>query len=261
MSPKTFRVEHIFLNGEQYEYEWHVGGVKRLNLRIRPDGSIRVSTPLGVSTAQREQFLQANAPAIVRAVQRAKQKQAKQVDERSGKITHLGREIFVRVISAPPGQRKKAVCKVDDDQMPTELVVSVKGQQEEQEQRLLVDKAVREWEKGRLVSWVRACHQATILDLFSDFSRRRGEPMHSFVLNPTEFRVRDMKSRWASCNTKTGVLSFYRGLIRFPASCIEYVLVHEFAHFLQPDHSPAFHALMTELMPDWRQRRKQLNQR
>jgi predicted metal-dependent hydrolase len=37
------------------------------------------------------------------------------------------------------------------------------------------------------------------------------------------------------------------------------VVMHEFTHFIQPDHSTAFHALMTTLMPDWKERKKRLN--
>ena len=57
-----------------------------------------------------------------------------------------------------------------------------------------------------------------------------------------------------------GILTFNTGLVHADAECIEYVVVHEFCHFLHPDHSPAFHADMTRLMPDWKQRKKRLNE-
>ena len=75
-----------------------------------------------------------------------------------------------------------------------------------------------------------------------------------------QIKVREMKSRWGSCHTVKGVLTFNIKLIEVPYECIEYVVVHEFTHFLHPDHSKRFHNTMTKIMPDWKERRKLLNQ-
>ncbi|MBO7341951.1 MAG: M48 family metallopeptidase, partial [Clostridia bacterium] len=48
-------------------------------------------------------------------------------------------------------------------------------------------------------------------------------------------------------------------LIDRPLECVEYVVMHEFAHFVCPDHSAAYHALMTQLLPDWKARKQLLN--
>ena len=44
-----------------------------------------------------------------------------------------------------------------------------------------------------------------------------------------------------------------------PVSCVEYVVLHEFCHFLQPNHSRAFYQLVEQFMPDWKERRRLLN--
>lgn len=71
--------------------------------------------------------------------------------------------------------------------------------------------------------------------------------------------IRRMKSRWGSL-TKTGKMTLNRYLIKAAENCIDYVVLHEFCHFIHFNHSPAFYALMTELMPDWKERRQQLKQ-
>ena len=76
-----------------------------------------------------------------------------------------------------------------------------------------------------------------------------------------QIKVRSMVSRWGSCQPKKKIVTFSRQLGETPPACMEYVAVHEFCHFIQPNHSPAFHQLMTELMPDWRQRKQLLNSR
>ena len=73
-----------------------------------------------------------------------------------------------------------------------------------------------------------------------------------------EIRYRRMKSRWGSCAPKTGVLTFNTRLAYVPGQCTEYVVVHEFCHFLYPNHSGKFYAAVAALLPDWKSRREEL---
>ena len=72
-------------------------------------------------------------------------------------------------------------------------------------------------------------------------------------------KFRKMKSQWGSCNAKKGVLTFNTLLIHTPLSCIEYVVVHEFSHFLVFDHSKKFYETVENVIPDWKLRKKLLN--
>ena len=47
-------------------------------------------------------------------------------------------------------------------------------------------------------------------------------------------------------------------MITAPREAIEYVVLHEFAHFIHPDHSKDFYGLVEELMPDWKVRKAML---
>lgn len=69
---------------------------------------------------------------------------------------------------------------------------------------------------------------------------------------------RNMKSRWGSCQPSTGRICINVRLALYPPECLEYVVVHELCHLLVHGHGPEFHALMTSVMPDWRQRRAKL---
>lgn len=73
-------------------------------------------------------------------------------------------------------------------------------------------------------------------------------------------RVRKMTSRWGSCQTVKGIITLNTQLLAAPQICIEYVIMHELCHLLQPNHSKHFYALLTQLMPDWAERKKLLNQ-
>lgn len=72
-------------------------------------------------------------------------------------------------------------------------------------------------------------------------------------------RIRNMETRWGSCLTKKGIITLNRRLLEVPRNCIEYVVIHEFCHFGQPNHSTRFYDFLTILMPDWRERKKTLD--
>lgn len=74
------------------------------------------------------------------------------------------------------------------------------------------------------------------------------------------WHLRDMKTRWGSCTPSTGRIRFALMLAQVPLPCIEYVVLHELVHLLEPSHNQRFHALMTQYMPDWRARRRQMRQ-
>ncbi len=74
------------------------------------------------------------------------------------------------------------------------------------------------------------------------------------------FGVKRMKTRWGSCNTGTKKVWFNLALAKKPVMCVEYVVVHELAHLLEPSHNYRFKAYMDQFMPDWRERRVLLNQ-
>ena len=69
---------------------------------------------------------------------------------------------------------------------------------------------------------------------------------------------RNMKSRWGSCQPATGRVCINTRLALYPPRCLEYVVVHELVHMLEPSHNARFHELMDEFLPDWRGRRKLL---
>lgn len=66
---------------------------------------------------------------------------------------------------------------------------------------------------------------------------------------------RNMTSRWGSCQPSTGRVCINVRLAAWPPRCLEYVVVHELCHFLEPGHGPRFRALMDRFMPDWRERK------
>jgi predicted metal-dependent hydrolase len=71
--------------------------------------------------------------------------------------------------------------------------------------------------------------------------------------------VQRMKTRWGSCNPRRRSIRLNSELARKPRECLEYVIVHELAHLLEPSHNARFVSLMDKFMPQWRQHRDELN--
>lgn len=71
--------------------------------------------------------------------------------------------------------------------------------------------------------------------------------------------VQRMKTRWGSCNSAARTIRLNTDLAKKPPECLEYIVVHEMIHILEPTHNERFRALMSRHMPDWTDHRETLN--
>lgn len=71
--------------------------------------------------------------------------------------------------------------------------------------------------------------------------------------------VQRMRTKWGSCNPKTGLIRLNTDLAKKPPQCLEYILVHELTHLLEPSHNARFQGLLDGFMPQWRQVKSELN--
>lgn len=79
-------------------------------------------------------------------------------------------------------------------------------------------------------------------------------------LNAPEFGIRNMKTKWGSCNTEYKKLWFNIELAKKPLDCIEYIVVHEMVHLLERNHNKNFIIMMDKFLPNWRTQKKILNE-
>lgn len=73
------------------------------------------------------------------------------------------------------------------------------------------------------------------------------------------FFVQRMKTTWGSCNHGARTIRLNTELAKKPRQCLEYIVVHEMTHILEPTHNARFVALMDHFLPPWRFYREQLN--
>ncbi|MBI4245364.1 MAG: M48 family metallopeptidase [Planctomycetes bacterium] len=95
---------------------------------------------------------------------------------------------------------------------------------------------------------------------FKEFYRNRGKEfltprVHKYAavmgVYPEEVSILDLKNRWASCSTKKPKVNFHWKIMMAPVSVIEYVVVHELAHFKYKRHSAQFWNGVDKVIPDY----------
>ena len=110
----------------------------------------------------------------------------------------------------------------------------------------------REARDAALQKWYRTQLQNQLPSLLAKWESRTG-------IRVAEVRIKRMKTRWGSCTAGARRIWLNLELAKKPASCLEYILVHEMVHFVERHHSERFRNLLETLMPTWRTLRDELN--
>lgn len=109
------------------------------------------------------------------------------------------------------------------------------------------------------------CHDEEALDKFCDDECLRVfneeiEICKKCFNNLPEFtlKIRKMRTRWGVCNTKKKIITLNSELIKKDIALIDYVIVHEMAHFYEGNHGKHFWHIVESVIPDYKERRKKL---
>ncbi len=76
----------------------------------------------------------------------------------------------------------------------------------------------------------------------------------------TRYYLQRMKTKWGGCNPRAGNIRLNTELVKKPKDLLEYVVVHEMLHLIEPTHSECFVALLEQHYPTWREARAELNE-
>jgi len=103
-----------------------------------------------------------------------------------------------------------------------------------------------------LTAWYRDQLRATLPELVSKWAAVLCVP-------EPEYKIRRMRTRWGTCNPTRGRIWLNLELAKKSPECLEYVVVHELLHLLEPSHNERFFDLLNAHMPLWRLHRDMLN--
>lgn len=211
--------------------------VKNINLRVKPDSTVVVSANRAVDYKHVEQFVLAKAPWVIKNLERFDKKNNKETSFHfiTGEIiAYLGRPCELKVIQA--AKNEEVIIEHD------KLFIFVSDENDYNRKEKLVNCWLRD-EAFRLFK----CSMERIYPLVA----AQG------IAKPS-ITVRSMKTRWGSCSVNRQKITLNSELLKAPEDCIDYVVLHELAHFRYRKHDKMFYNYISELMPDWKERRKVL---
>ena len=210
--------------------------IRHLYLRVLPaNARVRVSAPLHLDDDEIRLAVSARLGWI-----RRKQSQFERLQKQSGGDyvtgeSHYfeGRRYRLNVVerNGPP-----AVMLQDD----STIVLSVRPGSE----RTKREEALDHWYRCRL--------QDRLPALIDRWERNVGVKVN-------EVRIRKMKTRWGTCNRRARRIWLNLELMKKPATCLEYVVVHELVHLIERKHNNRFKNLMDKHLPEWRKHKDELN--
>ena len=102
-------------------------------------------------------------------------------------------------------------------------------------------------------AWHREVLHRAVPQLIAKWERTLGVSVSGYYLQR-------MKTRWGACNHRAGTIRLNTELVKKPRDLLEYVIVHEMLHLIEPSHSARFLDLLDACYPSWREARTELNE-
>jgi predicted metal-dependent hydrolase len=209
--------------------------IRNIHLSVHPPtGRVRIAAPERMSLDTVRVFAIAKLPWIKKQQRKLLEQEREPLREYIDRESHYvwGTRYLLKVIEA---DRPRSV-----ELSHGRMILVVRRGTETTKRQAMLD----EWYRDQL--------RAALLPLIEKWERLIGVKVERVF-------VQRMKTKWGSCNHRAGSIRLNTDLARKPRECLEYILVHEMVHLLEPTHNERFMALMDQFMPKWQTHRDALN--
>lgn len=228
------RKEEIIIGGLTIEVI-RKANLKNLYIRvIPPEGNVTVSTPTNLKDEDIKLFVLKKLPEItgVRDRMLAQERQSKR-EYVSGESHYLwGKTYRLQVVYE--GKQFKIV------RTPTKIIMTAP------------EGAITETKERVFIEWYRQELKRVLQTVIQRCEKKIG-------VHAEEFRIKNMKTKWGTCNIEKRRVWINLQLAKKPMECLEYVVIHELVHLLERNHTHRFNALVGEFCPTWKEAKKMLN--
>ena len=211
---------------------------RRYLLRLRPDGTARVTIPRGGSSAMARQFVERHVAWLEREFQRLQTQPPKPA------VWEIGTEILLRgdAVRIEAGLNGEDKDIEDEDENEDDAIGEAETVRFGGESVRVPDPAADL--RPTIESHLRQLATRKLPPRVLELATRHG-------LTVRRVTVRSQKSRWGSCS-RHGTISLNWRLIQTPAFVSDYICLHELMHLRQMNHSPGFWQEMERVCPDYR---------
>ena len=233
--------------------------VKNINLHVKSDGSVVVSANPAVPKEYVDEFVRAKQSFIEKARFQMMQNGKNRGQLISGEqIPYLGKQITLQVENADRRYLPRWIEKLQEGCITGfsrnnrgEAVFCQNGRlylyTEHTDDLAYKQQLYDSWQKIQTGA------------LCEKISRQYYPIFEKSGVAYPQIKIRKMSSRWGSCIPGKHRITFNSLLLEQPLECVEYVVVHEFSHFIHPDHSAAFYDFVSRILPDWKERKEKLH--
>lgn len=238
--------------------------IKNINLRVLPpNGDVHVSIPVRTSEKEVSAFIQSKEKWIQKAVERIRNRaQVKEIKFENGEKIHIFGKIYVFEV---------IVTGVDRVNLTADKLILYTNALlhrrfiAEQTNKAIITNTIKEEDRKYYENIIEQSIRKNLV--FEWLDKRLIEKLDYLLLKwqtkmkirCTSWEIKDIKTYWGKCNTKTGKILFNRNLSTKSIACIEYVIVHELAHLREANHQPKFWALVEKYIPNAKEIRLELN--
>ena len=214
----------IKVNDLEICYTLIIKNVKNINLHITRNGEIIVSCNAYVPLKKVDEFVGIKCQWILEKMRMIQQQQKILHDNQ--RFLFLGKSYPIKtVLSKTSGVRlREGICMIYKRESEDEYKILLQYEKE-MAQKILKQKMKEVYEKMS----------------------------HDYIINEPALKIRKMTSRWGSCMPKKNQITLNSQLIHYQERFIDYVVIHEYAHLIQPNHSKAFYAIIEKYMPDYKE--------
>ncbi|NMA83745.1 MAG: M48 family metallopeptidase [Epulopiscium sp.] len=211
--------------------------VKNINLSVHPpNGAVRISAPKKMQDETIRLFAISKLSWIRKQQKKfeGQERVAEKVYQSGEDHYFLGMKYFLNIV---PIKKNPPTVEIRNKKY-IDLYVKENSTKEQKE------KIIKEWYRKEL--------KLLIPPLIEKWEKE----MNVQVL---EFGVKQMKTRWGTCNIGAKRIWINLELAKMPLHCLEYIVVHEMVHFLERGHGPRFITLMDRFLPTWKESKTELN--
>lgn len=227
----------LLISGKPKEIEVLFKDIKSVRLKIFPNGRICLSVPIGTPDTWIVDFLQSKLPWIEEKSKAFEETKSIEKEEHicsGGSIRILGRQYIIKLEEA-----KQKRIFIEDDKLF--LQTTCLGNQDD------IDSQFNNWWQKTAKAYF-----VSVVNAMYPIIKKHGVDM-------PDVYVKKMTTLWGSCSRASRKISLNFYLYKAPMPCIEYVILHELAHFLYPKHNRDFYDFLTIYMPDWKERKNILD--
>lgn len=229
------KLRKIIYNETEIEFYHTIKNVKNINMRVKSDQTVNVSSNNRVSFKKIDDFVIQNAEFILQSREKFKQRELLTTDcfKQGQTFLYLGKKFKINIIESTQN-----LVQIEQDNLNI---------------------YTNETADNNIKTMVQNFINTQCNDIFSKLMEKYLEIFSPLGVKNPNLIIKNLKSKWGSCTPTKNEIMLNQKLIHFDIDCMEYVVLHEYCHFFHQNHSKDFYNFLSQYMPNYKIYKNKLN--